>query len=206
MKQITKIQIEKAITVKIITGDTAFKEKDSADWSVFQCWGIIGISGLALMDEIRGRWGFPDLVTNAKNFWDKHTMRQSRVTPATEFWIEDKASGISLVQTLIRDIGMKYPNPKLLPIRAWVPKKGTSPDKVGRARQSTMPFSCGRILIPNPNQLGYRWVKSYQNEMESFSADMSHLFDDRVDTTTMAVLIWIERGGGVGPLPFWMEN
>lgn len=203
MRVYTKTEVEKSITLKLITGDTAFKEKESADWSVFQCWGAVGISGLILTDEIRGRWDFPDLITNAKNFWDKHTIRQRGITPASEFWIEDKASGISLAQTLRRDMASMYSDPKNIPVRAWEPKKGTSPDKVGRAKQCTMPLSCGRIMIPNPKLSGYKWVDKYINEHTSFSADMSHLFDDRVDTTTMAILIWLERGGGVGPLPYW---
>lgn len=203
---ISKAQIEKAITLKLITADTAFKEKESADWTVFQCWGAVGISGLALVDQLRGKWGFPDLVDNAKNFWDKHTIRQRGVTPASEFWIEDKASGISLAQTLKKEIGIKYANPKHVPVREWLPQKGTSPDKVGRAKQCTMALSCGRIIIPNPKMPGYRWVRNYINEHDSFSADGGYLFDDQVDATTMAILIWMERGGGVGPLPFWMEN
>jgi len=40
-----------------------------------------------------------------------------------------------------------------------------------------------------------------KDEAESFSTDDSHLFDDQVDTFTEAACIWMENGGGVGPLP-----
>jgi len=187
------VAIERQITLKYITADTAFKAKDSSDWSVFQCWGCIGTSGMVLIDQIRGHWEFPDLLKHAKAFWDKHNSLASRKTPATEFWIEDKASGISLVQSLRRDGGV--------PARGWVPNDKTSNDKLGRANQCTMPISAGRIFIPEPTVAGHQWVQGFINEHEAFTADDSHLHDDQCDSQTMALLIWMQRGGGVGPLP-----
>lgn len=180
-------------TLKFITADTAFKAKDSSDWSVMQCWGCQNTSGIALIDQVRGRWEFPELLQNAKAFWEKHTDRNLSRTPATEFWIEDKASGTSLVQSLRRDVGINA--------RPWEPTDKTSPDKVGRAKQCTFPISTGRVAIPHPFLPGYSWVKGFINEHSAFTHDDSHLFDDQVDTETMAILIWMQRGGGVGMMP-----
>lgn len=184
-------QVERRLTLKIITADTAFKAKDSADWSVFQCWGFESIHGAYLIDQLRGRWEFPELMENAKAFWTKHSTPTRGVTPAAEFWVEDKASGISLVQTIRRD--------QSIPARAWEPNDKIAPDKVGRANQCTLPISAGRVYLPDPTI--HTWVNGFVNEHEAFTTDDSHLNDDQIDCETMALLNWQQRGGGRGPIP-----
>jgi predicted phage terminase large subunit-like protein len=184
-------KVESLVTLKIITADTAFEAKTSADWSVFQVWGFIGTSAMVLMDQFRGQVDYPDLTKAAKKFWEKHTERQLGVTPVTEFWVENKASGISLVKTL-RALG--------IPARAWEPKDKTPKDKVGRANHSTLPMSAGRVWIPDSKMPGYAWVDRFESEHTSFSNDDSHLNDDQVDAHTECSSIWQERGGGVGPI------
>lgn len=202
-----RAEVERRITLKIITADTAFKEEEANDYSVLQCWGFENTMGAYLLDQVRGKWIFPDLVSNARDFLKKHSDPKLNVTPATEAWVEDKASGTSLVQTLRREG---------LPFREWLPKHRdqkvieksqqlAGPDKVSRAKQCTMPLSAGRVFLPHPRMQGFRWVENYLAEHTSFSADFSHLFDDQVDTTTEALLIWQQRGGGVGPIPVWKE-
>jgi predicted phage terminase large subunit-like protein len=184
-------EVESRLTFKYITADTAFKAKDSADWSVFQCWGIEGIKGMHLIDQLKGKWEFPELLVNAKAFWQKHATPTPGITPASEFWIEDKASGTSLVQTMRSQGGV--------PVRPWSPTDKTSPDKVGRANQCTPSVAAGRIFLPDLKL--YKWVDGFVNEHEAFTADDSHLNDDQVDACTMAQLIWQQRGGGRGPIP-----
>lgn len=188
--------VERRTTLKIITGDTAFEEKTSADWSVFECWNFESTQGMYLTDQIRGQWDYPDLMKAGKEFWLKHSKPERGFTPATEFWVENKASGISLVKTL-RSIGV--------PARPWEPKDKTPKDKVGRAKHSTMPLSSGRVFVPEWRMLGpeYRWVEKFISEHGAFTDDDSHLNDDQVDTHTEASAIWQERGGGTGPLPVW---
>jgi predicted phage terminase large subunit-like protein len=188
--------VEKKITWKFITGDTAFKAKDSSDYSVFQCWGAENTRGLYLMDQIRGKWEFPELVKRIKEFKNKHTRNEMGITPATELWIEDKASGTSLVQTL-RAEG--------IPCNAWGDKEsdGVSGDKAARAKQTTLTLQQGREFVPDPRMPGYEWVDIFVGEHVAFTSDDSHAYDDQVDTRSMANLIWQKRGGGVGPLPTW---
>lgn len=185
-------EVERRCTLKFMTADTAFEEKTSADWSVISLWGCEGISGLYLLDQIRGQWDYPDLFKAAKGFWEKHSRHREFITPATEYWVENKASGISLVQTL---------RSHRIPARAWEPKDRTPKDKVGRAKHSTMPISAGRVFLPNPSMPGFEWVGKFVNEHTAFTDDDSHLNDDQVDAHTIASSIWQERGGGRGPLP-----
>lgn len=213
-----RLDMERRFTLKFITADTAFKAQDANDWSVFQCWGCEGKQGLHLVDQIRGKWEFPELLKYAKAFWLKHRVHQRGYTPATHFFIEDKASGISLIQSMQR---------QGIPVIPWAPADNTSPDKVGRAKQASDPLASGRISLPPldarqdlkwrdlppafkkeyPRQDTFedlpdiKWVQCLKDEAESFSTDDSHLFDDQVDTFTEAACIWMENGGGVGSLP-----
>lgn len=192
-------EVERRITLKIIVADTAFKAKDSSDFSVLQCWGFEGTSGLYLVDQVKGRWEFPELMKQSELFWAKHHSTTNGVTPATEFWIEDKASGTSLVQMFRREAK--------IPARPWLPNDPESKynqdinDKVSRANASTMPIAAGRVFLPDEHLPGYGWVSSFINEHEAFTADDSHPYDDQVDGQTMANLIWQRRGGGRGPIP-----
>lgn len=204
-------KVEQRVTLKVITADTAFKAQDVNDWSVLQCWGFESTRGMYLLDQVRGRWEFPELMAQSEAFWRKHHARRlGGITPATEFWVEDKASGQSLVQMLRQ---------KQIPARGWTPDENlaktssatpqigvmTSTDKVARAQQCTMPLSAGRIFIPDPKMPGFQWVDGFINEHEAFTTDDSHLFDDVVDTFTEACLIWQARGGGRGAIPVWEE-
>lgn len=190
------VEVEKRINIKIITCDSAFEERTSADWSVFQCWGWENISGMVLLDQERGKWDFPDLLTNAKRFWTKHHSPQNvkyKRTLASEFWVEKRASGSSLAQVLRKEG---------VPARDWLPDTTKiSPDKVARAKQTALPMSVGRFFLPDPRMPGYKWVETFINECEAFSSDGSHVNDDQVDTFTESALVWESRGGGRGPLP-----
>jgi predicted phage terminase large subunit-like protein len=188
-----KAAVERKLTIKYITADTAFKAKDTADWSVLQCWGFQGTGAAYLMDQARGRWEFPELLRQSKAFWQKHAATIPGVTPATEFWSEDKASGTSLVQTMRSQ--------EQIPVRPWEPTDKTSPDKVGRANQCTPSICSGRVRLPDPGLPGNEWVRGFVNEHTAFTPDDSHLHDDQCDAQTMALLIWQQRGGGVGPIP-----
>ena len=203
-----RTEVERRVTLKIVTADTAFKEGDSNNYSVFQCWGVMGPYGMALLDQVRGKWAFPDLITHAKEFLKKCNSIPTNWTPVTECWVEDRASGTSLVQTLRKEG---------LPFKEWLPphaeqrlvdgtQKLAGPDKVSRVKQSSMSVKVGRVFLPFPSIPDYRWVESFVNECSAFSTDNSHLYDDQVDTFTCANLIWQQRGGSVGQIPNMISN
>ena len=159
------------------TMDTAYKKTKTADYSSLKMWCATA-THLDLIDHMYGKWEFPELLMNAKAFHDRWKHHLVKFLA-----IEDKASGISLEQTL-RLQG--------LPAVAWKPSEYDFPDdKVGRVRESTWYIQAGRVRLPL-----YLDMEDDIDEHAAFAEDMSHSHDDRVDTTTMAVSIWRSSGGG----------
>lgn len=160
-----------------ITADTAYKKTKTADYSSLQLW-CASQTHLDLIDKMHGKWEFPDLLKNAKAFYDRWKDYGIKA-----LFIEDKASGTSLEQTL-RLQG--------LPAIAWLPAEYKFPvDKVGRVREASWYIFAGRVRLP-----AYIDCKGFVEEHSSFAEDMSHSHDDEVDTETMAVSIWRYYGGG----------
>ena len=60
------------ISYRVIFADTAQKTGTQNDYSVFQCWGYTATKQAVLIDQIRGKWEAPELLTQARNFWAKH--------------------------------------------------------------------------------------------------------------------------------------
>ena len=168
----------------IITADTAFKETKNADLSCIQVWELR--KDIMIMREmIVDRWEFPELIENARLVWKKWT--DENMDPhkrAKYFFIEDKASGTPLQQTLFRE-GINA--------IAWTPKEYEYPeDKVGRTKTASWDVFTGRVYIPKDNRMSEYLV----NEAALFAEDMSQSHDDSVDTFSMAHSIWKFYGGG----------
>lgn len=172
-----------------IFGDTACKDTDSSDYSVFQTWGFEGSKHAYLLDQHRGKWIYPDLVKNAQIMWDKwqgHPLGND----ARLMFVEDKSSGIGLVQTL---------NNLDIPTEGWKPGDYDAPDnKVAKAKEASFMIFGGKVWLPNPDTISSAaWVDNeYLPEWAAFSEDMSHKHDDQVDPTAMALLTWKDMGGG----------
>lgn len=167
--------------VLIITADTAYKKSKTADFSCLQCWEL-KTGRLLMRDMIVDKWEFPELLENAKMFWDKWT-RSEMIIRAKYFFIEDKASGISLVQTL-EDLGINTV--------AWKPKDFDFPDdKVGRTKEASWAIFSGLVFLPENNKMSEYLVE----EAAAFKEDMSHYHDDSVDSFTMSFSIWRYYGG-----------
>lgn len=183
------LQVEKKLTGKFITADTAHKTQDWNSYSVFQCWGVESTRNIYLLDQIRGRWEFPQLLKNAKDFWDKHCPPiQNRFQKnARTIFIEDKASGQSLIQTFVQ---------QKLPCKPWKASDYIiSEDKVSRARECSFMIFGGAVYLPNRRIAP--WIEDFVVECNNFSEDGGHSFDDQVDAMTSALLIWKKHGGGL---------
>ena len=147
----------------IITADTAFKKDNNADYSVMCVAGISHDGDIYIVDMIRGRWDFPDLRSRLI-----HLNAQWRGKGLRAIYVEDRASGQSIIQELRRESGMSV-----------IPYK-VHRDKVSRVSAITPLIEGGRVYLPEASP----WIDDFINECVSFPSGMN---DDQVDAFTMAV-------------------
>lgn len=151
---------------KIITVDTALKDKQHNDCSVLQLWGLL--EGKAyLIDMVWGRWQSPQLLDNAKAFWKKHHDVGGffhAPSPVRKFTIEEAAAGIGLLQQL-RQGG--------IPAMGIVRTK----DKVTRVHE-VLPYIVTHMVGVYKNA---PWLQDFLRECAAFRPDGKHEHDDMVD-------------------------
>lgn len=177
-----------------LTADTAYKAKKESDRSVIRAWEGTR-DHLYCLDAVYGRWEFPRLLDEARGFWEKWRQRGAR-----EFWVEDKATGTPLAQTL-RDNG--------IPAQDWRPGDFDFPDdKVGRMNEAAWSVHGGHVLVPEGKEdvragggsgkilRTDAQSKAMIEECAAFLPDMSHKNDDHCDTLTMGISLWRSAGGG----------
>lgn len=166
----------------IITADTAFKETKNADYSCIQVWELRKDS-MSMRDMLVGKWEFPELIEAAKQMWAKWT-NSDWINRAKYFFIEDKASGTPLQQTLYQE-GINA--------IAWRPQDYDYPEnKVARTKTASWDVFRGMVGLPE----GDRMSEYLVTEASLFAEDMSHTHDDSVDAFTMAHSVWKYYGGG----------
>jgi predicted phage terminase large subunit-like protein len=157
---------------RLLSADTAFKEKQSNDNSVILAAGECreeGFAGIYLLDRWKDQVGYPELKAKAKTMGAKWSPEA--------FLVEDKASGQSLIQELKRDT--------LLPIVAVQVDR----DKVERANAATPSWEAGIIFVPEDAP----WVDDFLENLYGFPK-LAH--DDDVDAFTQLVL-YVVNGMGI---------
>lgn len=162
----------------VLSMDTAFSTKETADYSAYSVWGIFRYSdkdyqgnqitqkGMILLDSGKGRWEFGELCEKVQELNGKY---------GPDFIIiEDKASGQSLIQEMRR---------RGLPIVPYLPEK----DKVFRLHASSPFFQQGRIWVPTDETKEHlrTWAEDLVEEVITFPF-APH--DDLTDTVSQAVL------------------
>jgi len=135
--------------------DTAFKKNEENDFSVCTTW-IITNRAYYLIDLFRDRIEFPDLKRKVKELYDKYL--------PNSVWIEDKASGQSLIQELQRETRIA-----IKPIQ-------TTNDKISRVHIVTPIIENKKVLLP----FSASWLEMFIREFEEFPNGQ---FDDIVDST-----------------------
>jgi hypothetical protein len=93
-------EVYKRCTFLFMTADTAYTAKTTNDPTVIQLWGAESGTRLYLLDQIKGHWEFPELLENTGKFWHKYTKANPLLKSPVSMFIESKASGLSLIQTL----------------------------------------------------------------------------------------------------------
>ena len=147
----------------IISADTAFKKTEQSDYSVLMVLGTDENSDIYILDLVREKWDFPELkkacvTLNAK--WRGKGLRG--------VYIEDKASGQSLIQELRSNSGI-----------AVIPYKVVN-DKVSRLNAVTPLIEGGRVFVPN----NAPWLDAFMEEAQSFP---NGKYDDQIDALSMGL-------------------
>lgn len=170
----------------IITADTAMKKTDKNDRSVLQLWNMSN-GTIDLIDREAGQWEFPELCSKAINFYNKWLkLCEAQGARPPKLYVEDKASGTPMAQQL-RSMGIQC--------NTWLPKKYGFPDgKLQRAKMCLFHLRAGRVRLPSGvNEVP--WVPEFIEQCAQFTG-LTEEADDDVDTMTMAISIWRQRGGG----------
>ncbi len=161
----------------VIAGDTAMSTKESADRSCFMVGGITQNNQLHIIDFIVGRWDYPTLKNNIIELWNKWQL-DKRTTSASALYVEEKASGIQLLQEL---------NKSGIPILPLTADK----DKYTRVQGVLEYIASGNVLLPCNENYGNN--PEILNEAEAFTRDNTHLHDDIVDTLCYLIQSTIAR-------------
>jgi predicted phage terminase large subunit-like protein len=144
--------------------DTAFKAKAVNDYSVFTVAGITELGDIYILKVYREKLEFPDLKRKAVNINTAHRGQGLR-----GFWIEDNASGQSLIQELRANSGV--------PVLPWKPGAN---DKVLRMTSITPLIEAGRVFIPEEAD----WLEDWLAELNAFPS-VKH--DDQCDSFVITV-------------------
>lgn len=159
-----------------VWADTAQKTGTHNDYSVLQCWGESEDGKAVFLDQIRGKWEAPELLTHARAFWAKHKATTGQGV-LRSFRIEDKSSGTGLIQTLKREG---------VPVQGIQRQAGM--DKVARAMDAIPSIEAGMVMVPAEAP----WLSDFMAEASSFP-NGSH--DDQIDPMVDAVVdICLGRG------------
>lgn len=158
--------------------DAAFEQGVGRSYSADVTWAECmwrGKSWIALIDVWREQVEFPELENGVVAAYEKWRHLKPKV------YIEKKASGHSLLQTLRR-------RKPIIPALPWMP--GSHSSKVTRAEDSTPFFAASRILLPELVPGLTDWVTGWINEHLVFPAGMNN---DLVDTTSMMADVLARR-------------
>lgn len=173
-------------SLKIVTVDTAYSSKESADYTAFTTWGIFGgetdrtdkdpggkeTPNIILLDAWKERLDFPELKTVAHKHWLKW---QPDV-----FMVEAKAAGAPLIYEL---------RARGIPVQEYSPSRGTKyapNDKITRVNAIADVFASGVVWAPM-----YHWAEELIDDCANFP-QIEH--DDLVDCVAMAMMR-IRQGG-----------
>lgn len=155
-----------------ITADTAMKVKEHNDFSCFIVNGITDDNHLHLLEIVHGKWEAPDLKRVAVDLFNKWKLQPETGLACSGLYVEDKASGIGLIQELKRHG---------IPVIGLVADK----DKLTRAENALPYIESGMVLLPNAENYGNN--KVLLDECEAFTRDDTHIHDDIVDTLCYAI-------------------
>jgi predicted phage terminase large subunit-like protein len=157
------------IKFKFITADTAQKDKEKHDWTDFKAWGYGEDGNIYLLDHLREKMTSPTLRRQAEIFYNKHdTQKENPDDPILRsMYIEDKSSGIGLIQEL-RELGCKVTE---------VPRTS---DKFFRGQDAAPYIKAGRVFLNTS-------IPDISNTTKEAREFPNSEFDDDIDTVFTAI-------------------
>jgi predicted phage terminase large subunit-like protein len=171
------VQLPKDIFYIFQSWDTANKIGETNSYSVCTTWGLCD-QNFYLIDVHRERLTYPQLKRKAGELFRQY--QPSKVL------IEDKASGISLIQEL-KEEGIYC-------VEAYKPAPGS--DKFSRMGVQSIKFERGRVYLPTEAP----WLDDYIREITGFPGSKH---DDQVDSTSQALEVLSSMSAiMVSPCPF----
>lgn len=155
--------------------DTASTMNELSSYSVCTTWGVLG-KNVYLLHVFRKRLEYPDLK--------RAVLDQAQIHGATTVLIEEKSSGIALIQDLSRD-GF-YSATAIQPER----------DKEMRMVSQTGIIENGFVYLPKEAP----WLADYEQEMAEFPQSRH---SDQVDSTSQALQWFRDLGKNTGLLEYY---
>ena len=141
--------------------DCSFKDLDDSDYVVGQVWGAKGADRY-LIDQVRGRMGFPATITAIKTLSAKHPAVITKL-------IEDKANGTAVIQVLKHEIQ------GIVPVE---PAGG----KASRVQSVSPIIEAGNVYLPDPSIAP--WIHDFIEECAAFPFGKN---DDQVDAMSQGL-------------------
>lgn len=154
---------------KVAFWDTAQSVKGDAAFSCAQLWGE-AVNGYYKLDSVRERLDYPDLKGKLERTYEDWG--------AELVVVEDKSSGISVIQDLVKTTRV--------PVVAY---KLTGDGKETRARAQSATIQGGNVWLPEAAP----WLPGFKDEVTMFPASR---YKDQVDVMTMA-LDWFKNGSAL---------
>lgn len=150
----------------VIAGDTAMMAKEHSDYTCLLVGGITEQNKLHILEMVHQKLEYPELkqaTINLYNSWQ----RGKNETNASALYLENKASGIQLIQDL-RKSGLP-----VIPIEV-------TKDKLARVEEVLEYIASGNVLLPVSEYYGDN--PTIIKECEAFTRDLTQTHDDIVDT------------------------
>lgn len=155
----------------LLSLDTAYSVKTSADYSAICVLGLCENDDIHLIHVNRGQWDFFTLKDRVKGIY---MTIASKYKTRISLLIENKASGQSLIQELQRETN--------LPVISTTPIV----DKFNRVVNDFLPY-IDRLKLPVTKNTYNNWVNDYLVECKNFRSDGKHDNDDMIDATSQAL-------------------
>lgn len=176
---------------RIMTVDTAQKDKEHNDYTVAQIWGLGEDNRAYLVDQLRIKVKAIELRRRIPAFWAKHHQMDDPIYARKDTavygvlriaYIEDAVSGTALIQ--------EFQTVFRIPVEGIIRAK----DKYMRALDAQPYFESGYVVL-NANA---SYLSDFLLECEGFNATGDYNHDDQVDPAVDGVTKLL-----VEPKPFW---